>query len=484
MITLTLITYRFLSDHHGYSWSIWSWLHHGYFGLGSRYVAFAPSLICILANRSGIAFYTVFGLLAGYSGYLVWRVFLGVDSYEFPAKNYGDLGFRTLGRYGRYVTNIFQAIALLLIVGQVTILLGQNISQVSQFKLCYAVCPAIFACAGFCITQIRTLKSYGWVANLAVWMNIFVMLMTIGVMAHSPPNYKISTLGSAGSAVDKTTIKPDKHGNYPPIIHYNTIPTGGLIGALNGMLSGVLAYAGVQLFVEFLAEMKRPRDFIKAMWAAQAFIYTVYLTYGCVVYYLQGQYSYNPSYMGVSIYAWQTVGNMVSLLSALIAGGLYGNIGIKVVYNNVFIDIFKAPPLTTQRGKIFYAILVPMWWIIAFIIAVAIPDYFGFVSVIAASMLLNLTYAFPPLFALSFDIQKNCIRTENGEGFDPATGRVMRSKGKVKRWIRGFFARGSFQVAVNIWHVIYFLGTLAMCGLGMYAAILGKSSNSLFTCSC
>lgn len=417
-------------------------------------------------------FYTVFGFLAGYSGYLVWRVFLGLDSYEFPAKNYGDLAFRTLGQYGRHLTNICQALALLLIVGQVTIQFGENISQVSQFRLCYVVCPVIFACAGFCISQIRTLRSYGWVANMAVWLNIFVIIMTMGVMANSPPNYKISVLGSAGSAVDPSTIKP-VNGVYPPIIHYNSIPTGSLIGSLNGMLSGVLAYAGVQLFVEFLAEMKRPRDFIKAMWGAQAFIYTIYLTYGCVVYHLQGQYSFNPSYQGVSIYSWQTVGNMVSLISALIAGGLYGNIGIKVVYNNVFIDILGAPPLTTRRGKFIYASLVPAWWIIAFIIAAAIPDYFGFVGVMAASLLLNLTYAFPPLFALSFDIHKNSIRPEQGEGFDPTTGSVRRSEGFVQRWTRGFFAGGLLQVSVNIWHVIYFLGTLAMSGLGMYAAVTG-----------
>lgn len=424
--------------------------------------------------NTGVVFYTVFGFLAGYSGYLVWRVFLGVDSHEFPAKNYGDLGFRTLGRYGRHITNICQGIALLLIVGQVTIQYGENISQVSMFRLCYAVCPVLFACAGFCISQIRTLRAYGWVANLAVWLNIFVILMTMGVMANSPPNYKISVLGSAGSAVDPSTITPDKHGNYPPIIHYNNVPVGGLIGSVNGMLSGVLAYAGVQLFVEFLAEMKRPRDFIKAMWGAQAFIYTVYLTYGCVVYHLQGQYSFNPSYQGVSIYSWQTVGNMITLISALIAGGLYGNIGIKVLYNNVFIDIFNAPPLTTKHGKFFYAALVPVWWIIAFVIAASIPDYFGFVSVIAASMLLNLTYAFPPMFALSFDVQKNAIREELGEGFDPVTGQVTRLGSPVSRWIRGFFAGGPLQVAVNIWHVIYFLGTLSMSGLGMYAAIVGE----------
>ena len=62
---------------------------------------------------------------------------------------------------------------------------------------------------------------------------------------------------------------------------------------------------------------------------------------------------------------------MISLIAALIAAGLYGNIGIKVFYNNILMDIFNAPPLITRRGKIFYALIVPIWWIIAFIIAVS-----------------------------------------------------------------------------------------------------------------
>jgi hypothetical protein len=48
--------------------------------------------------------------------------------------------------------------------------------------------------------------------------------------------------------------------------------------------------------------MRQPRDFIKAMWGAQFFIYTVYMVYGCYCYYYQGQYTYSISYQGVSPY--------------------------------------------------------------------------------------------------------------------------------------------------------------------------------------
>jgi hypothetical protein len=46
----------------------------------------------------------------------------------------------------------------------------------------------------------------------------------------------------------------------------------------------------------------RPRDFLKVMWGAQIFIYTVYLVYGCFIYHYQGQYSFQPTYLGISNY--------------------------------------------------------------------------------------------------------------------------------------------------------------------------------------
>lgn len=136
-------------------------------------------------------------------------------------------------------------------------------------------------------------------------------------------------------------------------------------------------------------------------------------------------------------------------------------------------DILRAPPLTAKPGKIFYAALVPIWWSTAFIIAAAIPDYFGFVSVISASTLLNLTYTLPPFLALGYDIQRLAVRADQGEGFDPNTGVVTRHAKGLNRWIRGFFSGGVVQIVVNVLHVLYFLASLAMCGLGMYAAVDG-----------
>ena len=92
-------------------------------------------------------------------------------------------------------------------------------------------------------------------------------------------------------------------------------------------------------------------DFWKGLLCGEIFIYLAYLIYGAVCYGLQGQYVYNPSYQGVNPYNWQTVGNVFELITGIIAACLYGNIGIKVIYNNIGTDLFKFPRLETKRGK-------------------------------------------------------------------------------------------------------------------------------------
>jgi hypothetical protein len=417
----------------------------------------------------GIALYTVFAFMAGYSGYLLWQVYLGLDSYEFPLRNYGDLAYRTLGNTARYVVNILQSIQLLLICGQVIIQNGQGISQTSKFRLCYAVCVILFVIAGFFMGQVRTLRNFGVFSMIAVAFNLLVIFISMGVMAHSPPNFGISVLGSAGSAVDPASITPDANGVYPPIKHFAGMPdSSNFVGAINGLMSGVFAYGGAQIFVEIMAEMRRPWDFIKAMWAAQLFIYVVYLVYGCYVYHFQGQYAFTIAYMGLSVYGFQAACDMIVVISGLIAAGLYGNIGIKVLYNQVFQEIFNAPPLTSPAGKYLFASIVPIYWSIAFVVAAAIPDYFGFVSVIAAFCIVQFSYSFPPIIHLAYTMQKNSMGPS--DGFDETTGQTQRSSHGLVRLFKGFWADRWY---INVWHVIHAGGALATAGLGAYAAIEG-----------
>lgn len=125
-----------------------------------------------------ITLYTVFGALCGYTGYQLWRIFLQMDSDRYPMKDYGDFGFRIYGQWARHLINVLQSFQFFLNVGLIIITSGQSISQMSKGHLCFVVCVLVSAIAGCIIGQIRTLARFGWLASLAVFMNLFVIFST------------------------------------------------------------------------------------------------------------------------------------------------------------------------------------------------------------------------------------------------------------------------------------------------------------------
>lgn len=60
------------------------------------------------------------------SGYLLWKIYLGLDSFEFPLTNYGDLAFRLYGTVPRHLVNILQTIQLICSVG---LIIGMHTSS-------------------------------------------------------------------------------------------------------------------------------------------------------------------------------------------------------------------------------------------------------------------------------------------------------------------------------------------------------------------
>lgn len=137
-----------------------------------------------------------------------------------------------------------------------------------------------------------------------------------------------------------------------------------------------------------------------------------------------------------------------------------------VIYNNIAVEFFRAPPLTQKNGKLLWVAIIPIYWSIAFVIGAAIPDFSGFTAIVSAVCIVQFTYTFPPFLHLAFNIKKNALR--GGEGYDPVTGQVSLQDTGVKRIMRGFMA-GSWYW--NAWNVIYFLGALATAGLGIWAAV-------------
>ena len=250
-----------------------------------------PYAISRMGYGPGFALYTVFGGLAAYSGLQLWRIFVGLDSTRFPMRNYGDMAFRIFGHWARIGVNILQSFQFFLNVSLLIESNGQGLAQMvagvnnTGGFLCFIAAEVIFMVIGFVLGQIRTLQRLSWLANLAIWGNVIVIIMTMAVVFEYPPNY---------SAVETTFgIKEG------PIVTSAAWPSGYTLNdKVTAMMNCVFAYGGATLFNELMAEMRRPFDFWKGFVIAEIFIYICYLVNGMVVYSAQGQFVYNPAYEG------------------------------------------------------------------------------------------------------------------------------------------------------------------------------------------
>lgn len=436
----------------------------------------APWAFSQLGFGPGAALYIVFGALAGYSGYQLWTIFLGLDSDRYPIKNYGDQAYRIFGTSARYFVNVLQSLQFFMNVALIILGNAIGLSQVitgagTGANLCFVVCSLVFTIAGFLCGQVRTLQRFAFLANIAVWLNIITMILTLALSAQKPINYQSIYTALGLPKADGQVYLDGYFGPggvtdpYPVALSAGT-PSGLTFqNNIVGLMQAVFSYGGATLFCELMAEMRRPWDFWKALLAADTFIFCVYVFYGMFVYGMQGQFTNSISYQGITPYGVATANNIMQIFSSLIAAALYGNIGIKVLYANIGRTLLKFPALESTKGKLLWVGLTPAYWIAAFAVASSIPQFTNLSGLVAAVCILQFTYTFPPLLSIGYNCQKDSITAD--ETFDPNTGLVNRVDSGFKRFARGF----KVKFFKNTWDTFYFLGSLTVAVLGTYSAI-------------
>ncbi|KAL5093345.1 hypothetical protein Trisim1_011150 [Trichoderma cf. simile WF8] len=420
-----------------------------------------PFVFASVGFGPGVALYIIFGAAAAFSGYILWKVFLGLDSSRFPMVSFGDTYFRVYGPFARHFINVAQAIQQFMTVAVLILGSGTTIAQLSSEKICYVACLIIFMVVGMVFGSIRSLQRIGWLANLSVWINIVSFIIIMVACANYPIDYSAVT----NSTLIKT-IEPIKLFAGPPPDQYQQQATG-FAGQFNGINQMVYSYGGALLFIAFLAEMRHPWDFWKGMLCAQTFICVVYIFFGAFVYGHYGQYSASNINTVIQPFRLQTANNVLGLITGAIACLMYMNVGMKTVYVEVFQEILGLPPITSRKGRWLWYALGPLYWALAFVVGAAVPNLNGISGIVGALLILNFTYTFPAFLYIGYRVKADAALP--GEGFDPVTGVTTRHDSGLKRWTRGFMVNWH----INSMNIIYFLGGLVCSGMGSWAAIEG-----------
>jgi len=143
---------------------------------------------------------------------------------------------------------------------------------------------------------------------------------------------------------------------------------------------------------------------------------------------------------------------------------------MKTVYLEVGHEIFGLPPISTKKGKYLWWGLGPLYWILAFVISMSVPQFGAFTNFVGGLFSLNFTYSLSGVMCLAYKIQQSAKLP--GEGFDPETGVTTRHDNGYKRWSRGF--KKSWKVSIPV--LIFTCCGFASSGMGTWAAILALES--------
>ncbi|KAJ5238993.1 hypothetical protein N7468_003612 [Penicillium chermesinum] len=418
----------------------------------------------------GAGIFVLMGLAAGCAGFMIWRVFIGLDSSRYPIMSYGDPFFRLYGPWMRHFINVAQAIQMFLTVA--VVLLGQTglIAQLAgSVNLCYVVCGIISLVVSMASGGMRTLKHLGWFCNAAVWINIvsFIIICVAAAKYGPDPAAAVQNgiLNKAWASVDTMAPVRTFAGTPPP--EYQQTNTDLFAAKFNGINSMVYAYSGAVMFIAFLSEMRHPMDFWKAVLLAQGFITAVYIFFGAFTYSYYGQYAYTTISQTVRPLGLQIVSNVLGLITGWLAVFLYFNVGMKVVYLEVGQQIFGLPPISTTKGKYLWWALGPFYWIVAFVVSMSVPQFNAFTNFVGGLFSLNFTYSFSGFMYLAYKIHQGAALP--GEGFDPVTGVTTRHDEGPKRYIRGFLKLWYITIPV----LSFTCAGLAASGMGTWAAVEG-----------
>ena len=228
------------------------------------------------------------------------------------------------------------------------------------------------AIVSFVASLPRTFDTLAKIATFSAFFTfISVLLAAIfsGIEAH-PAKY--NTGGPKGLFVGEPTVL--------------VVPAAGttFVSGMNAFLNISYTFIGQITIPSFIAEMKNPKDFPKALWAVTICEIIVFGLVGSVVYAYTGtQYNTAPAFgsLGNDIYKKVSFSFMIPTLIFL--GVLYASVSARFIFFRVF-EGTRHKGNHTLIGWASWAGILAALWILAFIVAEVIPFFSDLLSLMSS----------------------------------------------------------------------------------------------------
>lgn len=156
------------------------------------------------------------------------------------------------------------------------------------------------------------------------------------------------------------------------------------VSGMNAFLNISYTFIGQITIPSFIAEMKEPKDFPKALWAVTIAEIIVFSVVGAVIYAFTGtQYNTAPAFgsLGNEVYLKVSFSFMIPTLIFL--GVLYASVSARFVFFRIF-EGTRHKGNHTVVGWASWAGILGATWVVAFIIAEVIPFFSDLLSLMSS----------------------------------------------------------------------------------------------------
>ncbi|KAJ6177864.1 hypothetical protein N7519_008325 [Penicillium mononematosum] len=373
-------------------------------------IGLAPAIILIIG----------LGILATYTGYTI---------HQFRARyphiqNLADAGEVLFGAFGRELFGLGQLLFSIFIMGSHILTFSVMMNTVTE----HGTCTMVFTAVGFVICFVcslpRTMKNMTYISCMSfasIVTAVIITMVAVGVQNQGGQNLR-------------ATVNTD------------------LVQAFGAVTNIVFAYCAHVAFFGLLAEMEEPKDFPKALVMLQTFEIVFYTIAAVVIYYYVGQEVTSPA-LGSAGPILKKVAYGIAIPTIIGAGVVNGHIGLKYIY----VRMFRGTDRMHKRDWV----AIGSWigialtcWVIAWIIADAIPVFSDLLSLISSLFASWFSYGLGGVYWLHIN-----------------KGRWFSSPRKI---------------VLTIVNVCIILIGGCMCGLGLYVsgkAIHDNASNNSFSCA-
>ncbi|OQD74182.1 hypothetical protein PENDEC_c012G01829 [Penicillium decumbens] len=227
----------------------------------------------------------------------------------------------------------------------------------NYFSLIVMLIVALFASA----RKFETIGWLTWAGFLSVFVAVFIVVIAVGVI-------------SRPAAAPQTG---------PFDLGFNIVAQAAFAPAITAVQTMFTASAGTSAFLPVISEMRRPKDYNKALYLSMGLVTATYLTFSVVIYYYCGKWVASPS-LGSAGPVIKKVAYGIGFLGLIVTACLWIHVSAKYVFVRILRNSRHLQSNTVVHFGVWFSCTFGLS-VISFVIAAGVP-IFNYILSLAGSV--------------------------------------------------------------------------------------------------